>query len=241
MQRQYMRKHNKNMHQGGRHRIHVCPYCSADKARTYSTYLDWKDHLSDIHLHCMEEVDPLLQEYYAVGFKVDQWGRFHKLDGSKTDRAYEGVRTLRKQYGKYQGQREGQPPGLPSPSRLPHTKGTTPDKDTTLMESEPARGRSSRRRATTRGPLEKSGRGRLTRNPKTPSRDVSLRGAPVAGRTLREPWWQGCQEIQDGVLVIGPQGRVRGVQVRQYPGATGARWSARFDQRFPETTPLCKI
>ena len=32
VQGQYMRKHDKNMHPGGRRRIHVCPYCSADKA-----------------------------------------------------------------------------------------------------------------------------------------------------------------------------------------------------------------
>ena len=128
VQRQYMRKLDKNMHQGGRRRIHVCPYCSADKARTYSTFLDWKNHLSDTHLHCMEAGDSLLREDYAAGFKLDQWGRFYELDGSETNRAYERVRTLRKQYGRYQGQGEGQPPGPPSTIRLPHTKGTKTQK-----------------------------------------------------------------------------------------------------------------
>ena len=56
------------------------------------------------------------------------------------------------------------------------------------MESQPQRrGRSSRRRPKTRGPLQKSGRGRLTQNPKTPPRDGSLGGAPVAGRRYCSP------------------------------------------------------
>ena len=75
-------------------------------------------------------------EEYAAGFKLDQCGRFHELDGGETARAYQRVRTLREQYGRYQGQGEGQPPGLPSTIHLPHTKGTTPDKDITPMESE---------------------------------------------------------------------------------------------------------
>ena len=52
------------------------------------------------------------------------------------DLAYQRVRTLRKQYGRYQGPSEGQPQGPPSTIRLPHTKGTTPDKDITPTESE---------------------------------------------------------------------------------------------------------
>ena len=84
----------------------------------------------------MEAEDPLWREEYAAGFKLDQWGRFHELDGSETDRAYQRVRTLREQYGRYQGQGEGQPPGLPSTIRLPHTKGTTSDKDMTPAESD---------------------------------------------------------------------------------------------------------
>ena len=77
---------------GGRRRIHVCPYCSADKARTYSTFLDWKNHLSDTHHHCIEAGDSLLRAEYAAGFKLDQWGRFHELDGSENDQAYKRVR-----------------------------------------------------------------------------------------------------------------------------------------------------
>ena len=84
----------------------------------------------------METDDPLWGKEYAAGFKLDQWGRFHELDGSKTDRTYQHVRTLRKHYGRYQGPGEGQPQGQPSTIRLPHTKGTTPDKDITRMESE---------------------------------------------------------------------------------------------------------
>ena len=52
------------------------------------------------------------------------------------ERAYQRFRTLRKQYGRYQGPGEGQPPGPLSTVCLPHTKGTTPDKDITPTESE---------------------------------------------------------------------------------------------------------
>ena len=44
------------------------------------------------------------------------------------------------------------------------------------------RWRSRRRGATTRGLLQKFGRGRLTQSPSTPPRGGSLGGAPVAGR-----------------------------------------------------------
>ena len=88
--------------------------------------------------NCQQDSQPLpkdllLREDYAAGFKLDQWGRFHELDGSETDQAYERVWILQK---RYQGQGEGQPMGPPSTIRLPDTKGTMPDKDTTLTESE---------------------------------------------------------------------------------------------------------
>ena len=70
---------------------------------------------------CRPPMVTLWWEEYAAGFKLDQCGRFHELDGSETARAYQRVRTLREQYGRYQGQGEGQPPGLPSAIRLPHT------------------------------------------------------------------------------------------------------------------------
>ena len=111
VQPQYMRKHDKNIHQGAQRQKHACPYCLADTAMTYSTFLDWKNHLSTTHGHCMEAEDPLWREEYAAGFKLDQWGQFHELDGSETDRAYQRVRTLREQYGRYQSQGEGQPLG----------------------------------------------------------------------------------------------------------------------------------
>ena len=38
---------------------HVCPYCSAEKCRTYCTFLDWRNHLLDTHEHCLEDDDPL--------------------------------------------------------------------------------------------------------------------------------------------------------------------------------------
>ena len=139
MQQRNMRKHERSMHQGVRRRRHVCPYCSAEKCRTYCTFLDWRNHLLDTHEHCLEDDDPLQREEYAAGFKLDRWERFHDLEGNENDRAYLPVATLRKHYGQYRGQEEGEPPGPPSTIRLPHTKGTTPDRDVTPTESERAR------------------------------------------------------------------------------------------------------
>ena len=130
VQRRNMRKHDRSMHQGVRRRRHVSPYCSAEKYKTYSTFLDWRNHLLDTHEHCLEDEDPLQQEEYAAGFKLDRWGRFHDLEGNETDQAYLRVATLRKHYGQYQGPEKGEAPGPP------HTKGTTPDRDVTPTESE---------------------------------------------------------------------------------------------------------
>ena len=66
VQRQYFLKHNKNMHQGGRCQIHVP--CLADKPKTYSTFLDWTNHLSETHPTCIHDGDPLLRAKYATGF-----------------------------------------------------------------------------------------------------------------------------------------------------------------------------
>ena len=88
VQRRNMRKRERSMHQGVRRRRHVCPYCSAEKCRTYSTFLDWKNHLLDTHEHCLENDDPLQREEYAAGFKLDRWERFHDLEGNENDRAY---------------------------------------------------------------------------------------------------------------------------------------------------------
>ena len=73
-----------------------------------------------------------------MGFKLDRWGWFHDLEGDENDRAYQRVATLRKHYGRYQGPEEGEPLGPPSTIRLPHTKGTTLDRDATPMELERA-------------------------------------------------------------------------------------------------------
>ena len=62
VQRRYMRKHDRNMHQGARRLRHACPYCSAEKAKTYSTFLDWRNHLQDTHEHCLEDDDSLQRE-----------------------------------------------------------------------------------------------------------------------------------------------------------------------------------
>ena len=137
MQGQSMKKHIKNMHEGGRRRIHACPYCSASKLRTYSTFADCKKHLSDTHASCLWEDDPILRAEYAMGFKLDDWGRFHGLEGSDTDEAYLHVVRVRDRYGPFPGPLDGQPPRAPSTIRLPHLKGTTPDRNTTPTESEP--------------------------------------------------------------------------------------------------------
>ena len=133
-------------------RGHVCPYCSAEKSKTYSTFQDWKNHLHDTHGQCLEYDDPLEREEYAAGFKLDRWERFHNIEGDETDRAYLRKATLRKHYGQYQGQEEGEPPGPPSTIRLPHTKGTTPDRDVTPMESERARRKEKSRRTRVTSP-----------------------------------------------------------------------------------------
>ena len=111
VQWQYMKKHNKNMHQGGRRRIHVCPYCSADEPKTYSTFLDWRNHLSETHPTCIQDGNPLLRAEYATGFKLDGWGRLHELDGRDTDSAYQHIVRSRERCSRYQAQVEGQPPG----------------------------------------------------------------------------------------------------------------------------------
>ena len=49
VQRRNLRKHDRSMHQGVRRRRHFCPYCSAEKCKTYSTFQDWKNHLHDTH------------------------------------------------------------------------------------------------------------------------------------------------------------------------------------------------
>ena len=133
VQRRYLRKHDRSMHQGVRRRRHVCPYCSAEKYKTYSTFQDWNNHLHATHEQCLEYDDPLEQEEYAAGFKLNRWEWFHEIEG-----AYLRIATLRKHFGRYQGQEEGEPPGPPSTLRLPHTKGTTPDRDATPTESERA-------------------------------------------------------------------------------------------------------
>ena len=136
VQRRYLRKHERSQHEGVRPRRHACPICTAGICKTYSTYQDWKNHLHATHGQCMEDDDPLDQEEYAAGFKLDRWERFHHIKGDETDRAYLQIATLRKHYGRYQGQVWGEPPGPLSTIRLPHIKGTTPDRDVTPTESE---------------------------------------------------------------------------------------------------------
>ena len=104
--------------------------------KTYSTFQDWKNHLHTTHGQCLGDDDPLDREEYAAGFKLDRWERFHHIEGDENDRAYQRIATLRKHYGTYQGGVKGEPPGAPSTIRIPHTKGTTPDREVVPAESE---------------------------------------------------------------------------------------------------------
>ena len=88
VQRRNLRKHDRSMHQGVRRRKHVCPYCSAETCKTYSTFQDLKNHLHATHEQCLEYDDPLEREKYAAGFKLDRWERFHDIQGDETDLAY---------------------------------------------------------------------------------------------------------------------------------------------------------
>ena len=79
------------------------------------------------------------------------------------------------------------PPSASPTLRAPRLTKTQPRRGASAESQAQRRGRSSRRRVTTRGPLQKSGRGRLTQSPRTPPRDGSLGGAPVARRWYFSP------------------------------------------------------
>ena len=136
VQRRNMKKHRRSQHDGVRRRRHACPFCLPEVHKTYSTFQDWKNHLHTTHGQCLGDDDPLDREEYAAGFKLDRWERFHHIEGDEDDRAYQRIATLRKHYGTYQGGVKGEPPGAPSTIRIPHTKGTTPDREVVPAESE---------------------------------------------------------------------------------------------------------
>ena len=136
VQRRNMKKHQRSQHDRVRRRRHACPFCLPEVHKTYSTFQDWKNHLHTTHDQCLGDDDPLDREEYAAGFKLDRWERFHHIEGDENDRAYQRIATLRKHYGPYQGGVKGEPPGAPSTIRIPHTKGTTPDREVVPAESE---------------------------------------------------------------------------------------------------------
>ena len=128
VQRRNMRKHERSVHQVVPRRRHVCPYCSAEKCRTYSTFLDWRNHLQDTHEYCLEDDDLLHREEYAAGFKLDRW-----------DRERPGLSAHRhsaKALWPVPGSGRGRAAGTTVYHPPPHTKGTTPE--VTLMGSERA-------------------------------------------------------------------------------------------------------
>ena len=84
------------------------------------------------------------------------------------------------------------PPSASPTLRVPRPTKTQPRRSRSRLgastESQAqSRGRSRRKRAMTRGPLRKFGRGRLTQSPRTPPRGGSLGGSPVAGRRYFSP------------------------------------------------------
>ena len=130
--------------------------------------------------------------------------------------------TLRKQYGQYQGPGEGQPPGPPSTVRLPHTKGTTPDKDITPTESELAgseRGES--------GPEEGEVQQEESDDPgsftKMRFRDTDTESEDTTPR--RESWRSA--RWQEDVLLTTP--RTRGLGKRRMDLGGGAAKRARME------------
>ena len=106
--------------------------------------------------------------------------------------------------------RDRGPPSASPTLRAPRPTKTQPRRSQSRwgasVESQAQRrGRSSRRRATTRGPLQKSGRGR--HHPETGVlEERPWQGDGTSHHTPHGPWWRSCQETQDGFLVIGPQG-----------------------------------
>ena len=82
--------------------------------------------------------DPILLHGYAASLMLDQWFRFHEITGDEDDATYQRVVQLRRAYRK--GEKdviEGNPvpPAEPSLIRLPHTKGSTPDREKPPTES----------------------------------------------------------------------------------------------------------
>ena len=84
------------------------------------------------------EDDALLQEEYAAGFKLDQWYRFHSINGDETDQLFLRVSRLRDNYEPYDP-RKGEGPETPAPgplSLLCLPQGSTPDQHQTPTGSE---------------------------------------------------------------------------------------------------------
>ena len=182
----------------------------------------------------MEDDDPLDREKYAAGFKLE---RFHHIQGDETDRAYQRIATLRKHYGRYRGKVQGEPPGTPSTIRIPHTKGTTPNREVALTESEFA-GSEPEGSDQEEGEItqtEGDGSGAFTQmrprdsdsgsNDTTPGRESwrSARGQELVvlctprprGRGKRRP-----ERREGGVIIVGSEGRIGGVQIWGWPGQT---------------------
>ena len=83
--------------------------------------------------------DPILLQGYAAGLMLDQWFRFHKIPRDEDDATYQQIVQLRRAFGNDgKDVMEGNPVPLAEPSliRLPHAKGTMPDREKLPTESE---------------------------------------------------------------------------------------------------------
>ena len=140
------------------------------------------------------------------------------------------------------GRSQREPPGAPSTIRIPHTKGTTPDREVVPAESEFA-GSDQDGSDQEEGEItqtEGEGSGTFTQmrprdsdsgsDETTPGRESwrSARGQELVvlstprpgGRGKRRPERMGgrCKATTGGVILVGSEGRIGGVQVWGWPG-----------------------
>ena len=126
--------------------------------------------------------------------------------------------TLQKHFGWYQGPGEGEPQGPPSTIRLPHTKGTTPDRDTTLTESELA-GSERRESGQQEGEVTQGEGDDLGSFTQMKPRDTDTESEDT---TPGRDSWRSARG-RDAVLVTTPRTRGRGKRRMERGGGTTKR------------------
>ena len=118
----------------------MCQFCTNKR---YSTFHDWRNHVRG-HKTCLKGGwdDPILLQGYAAGLMLDKWFRFHEITWDEDNATYQRVVQLSRAYGSYQKEEKDViednpvPPAKPSLIHLPHTKGSTPDREKPPTESE---------------------------------------------------------------------------------------------------------